>query len=147
MKKCGFSLIEILIASGIMIAAMVPLWDLLGSSHKQVTLSADEIRVSQLAVEILEQIENSQWWPEKGEISFIPLSESMITIGSSNRIEIQIGKFPEYFDLKAVLKIEKFPDTGAEAGKVVRLILTYKSKETVGKAEKFYDLATFISRQ
>lgn len=145
--KRGFSLLEILIASGIMIAAMVPLWDLLGSSHKQVTLSADEIKTSQLAVEILEQIENSQWWPDNGEISFTPLSGSRTTIGTSKKLEVQIGNFPEYLDLKAVLNIDKFPTTGVEAGKVVRLTLSYKTKEKVGTAEKSYDLSTFISRQ
>ena len=146
MKRQGISLIEILIASGIMIAAMVPLWGLLGSSHKQVTLSADEIKTSQLAVEIIEQIENSQWWPENGEISFTPLSNSKTTIGVTKKLEVQIGIYPEYLDLKGMLKIEKYPPTGVESGKVIRLILNYKSKEKVGTPEKTYELATFIGR-
>ncbi len=82
MSRKGVSLLEILFASGIMVAAMVPLWGLMGSSHKQVTLSADEIRASQIAAEILEQIENSGWQPEVGEISFAPVSEGKISLAA-----------------------------------------------------------------
>lgn len=146
MKKNGISLLEVLMASGIMIAAMVPLWGLLGSSHKQVTLSADEIKTSQLAVEILEQIENSSWWPDNGELGFTPMSESRITLGTASKLEVQIGSYPAYLSLKGTLKIEKYPETGPEAGKLVRLILNYRSKEKVGTEEKTYELSTFIGR-
>lgn len=147
MNRWGISLIEVLVASAIMVAALVPLWGLMGSSHKQVTLSADEIKASQLAVEILEQIENSQWWPDAGEISFKPLSEGKLTIGTTSKIDLQIGNFPEYMDLKTTIKIEKYPATGQEAGRIVRLILNYKSKEKVGTPEKDYELSTYLSKK
>lgn len=147
MKRRGISLLEVLVASGIMVAALVPLWGLMGSSHKQVTLSADEIKASQLAVEMLEQIENSQWWPDVGDIGFKPLSEGKLTIGTSSKIDLRIGSFPEYMDLKATIKIEKYPSTGQETGRIVRLILNYKSKEKVGTPEKDYELSTYLSKK
>lgn len=146
MNKLGISLLEILIASAIMVGAMVPLWGLLGASHRQVTLSADEIRASQLAVEILEQMENLTTMPENGEFSFTPISGGANSIGLTRKFIVKIGDFPEYFALKAVLYITKFPETGAESGKTVRLVLQYKSKEVVGSEEKTYELSTFIGR-
>ncbi|MDD2999684.1 MAG: hypothetical protein EOM80_18360 [Erysipelotrichia bacterium] len=147
MNRRGISLLEILIASGIMIAAMVPLWGLLGSSHKQVTLSADEIKASQLAVEILEQIENAAWYPDDREITFQPVARSKFTLDTSAKVEIMIGDFPEYMALKGNIKVEKYLASGQESGKIVRLILAYKSKEKVGNEEKTYELATFIPRK
>jgi hypothetical protein len=147
MSSRGISLLEILVASGILVAAMVPLWGLMGSSHKQVTLSADEIKASQMAVEMLEQIENSQWWPENGEINFDPVSETKISLGKTSKIDLQIGKYPEYLDLKGTLKIDKYPATGPETGKIVRLILKYKTKEKVGNPVKDYELSTYLSRR
>jgi hypothetical protein len=147
MNSRGISLLEILVASGIMVAAMVPLWNLMGSSHKQVTLSADEIKASQLTVEILEQIENSGWWPENGEIGFTPVSEGKITLGNTSKLEVSIGNFPEYLDLKGTMKIARHPPAGEEAGKIVRLIMNYKTREKVGNLEKTYELSTFISRK
>lgn len=147
MNPRGISLLEILVASSIMVAAMVPLWNLMGSSHKQVTLSADEIKTSQLAVEILEQIENSNWWPENGEIGFSPVSEGRIVLGTTAKLEVSIGSFPEYLDLKGTLAIARHPPTGNEVGKIVRLILNYKTREKVGNPEKTYELSTFLSRK
>lgn len=46
-----------MIAAVILVLAMIPLWGLMGSSHKQAMTSADELRVAQLASEVLEQIE------------------------------------------------------------------------------------------
>ncbi len=147
MNARGISLLEILVASCILVAAMVPLWGLMGSSHKQVTLSADEIKTSQLAVEMLEQIENSQWWPEIGDIGFAPISEGKITLGTTSKINLQIGSFPAYLDLKATLKIDRYPAAGGETGRIVRLILQYKTKEKVGTPVKDYELSTYLSRQ
>ncbi|MBU1107058.1 MAG: hypothetical protein KKB51_10350 [Candidatus Riflebacteria bacterium] len=144
MKRRGMSLLEILIASGIMIAAMVPLWGLMGSSHKQVTLSADEIRVSQLAVEILEQIENKAWLPLDGDYAIVPLSGELLSIDS--KVKVQIGSFPEYLALGGKINVSRFPaGTSTEIGKVIRLILNYKSKEQIGKEDKIYELSTFVS--
>lgn len=146
MKRKGISLLEIVIASSIMISAMVPLWGLLGSSHRQVTLSADEIRVSQIAVEILEQIENLGFVPDNGEFSFTPVSGNKVSVGGAKKIDLMFGEFPDYLDLKAVLEVKKFPATGNEAGKIARLSLKYKSREKVGIEEKSLSLAAFIGR-
>ena len=148
MKRRGISLLEILIASGIMVAAMVPLWVLMGTSHKQVTLSADEIRVSQLAVEILEQIENKGWIPEDGDFAFTPQSGKVISLGSTVKVDVQIGSYPEYLALKGNIKVSRYPTSIAktEIGKVMRLMFIYKSKEKVGDEDKDYELSTFVSR-
>jgi len=146
MSRRGISLLEVVIASSIMIAAMVPLWGLLGSSHRQVTLSSDEIRVSQIAVEVLEQIENLGFAPDNGEFSFTPLSGNKISVGGAKKIDLMFGEFPEYLDLKAVLDVKKFPATGNETGKIARLSLKYKTKEAVGVEEKSLTLAAFIGR-
>jgi len=145
MKRRGMSLLEILIASGIMIAAMVPLWGLMGSSHKQITLSADEIRVSQLAVEILEQIENADGLPPDGDYAIAPLSGKLLSIGNTVKVDVQIGSFPEYLTLGGKISVSRFPTgTSTEIGKIIRLILNYKSKEQVGKEDKSYELSTFV---
>ena len=132
MTRKGLSLLEILIAAGIMVAAMVPLWGLMGSSHKQVTVSADEVRASQLANEILEQMENLRWFPDPGEVSFSIIKNSKVAVGTNHRIDVAIGDFPEYLS--------------PEAGRILRLIINYKSKEQVGKEEKFYQVSTFVAR-
>ncbi|PKL44662.1 MAG: hypothetical protein CVV41_04665 [Candidatus Riflebacteria bacterium HGW-Riflebacteria-1] len=147
MTRRGISLLEILIASGIMVTAMVPLWGLMGSSHKQVTLSADEIRVSQLAVEILEQIENKAWIPADGEFAFAPASGKLISIGNALKVDVQVGSYPEYLDLKGKIKVSRYPPetSKTEIGKVMRLMFVYKSKEKVGDEDKEYELSTFVS--
>lgn len=148
MKKRGISLLEILIASGVMVAAMVPLWGLMGSSHKQVTLSADEIRVSQLAVEILEQIENKGWLPQDGDFAMTPVSGKLLSIGSTVKVDVQVGSFPEYLSLSGKIIVSRYPAATSkpEIGKVIRLMFNYKSKEQVGKEDKSYELSTFVSR-
>jgi len=147
MSRRGVSLLEILIASGIMVAAMVPLWGLMGTSHKQVTLSADEIRVSQLAVEILEQIENHGWKPVDGDYPVEAESGSKINLGSGNdKIEVQIGSYPEYLALNGKINVTRYPPLPrAESGKIMRLMLNYKSKEQVGEEIKNYELSTFVN--
>ncbi|PKL49924.1 MAG: hypothetical protein CVV42_04500 [Candidatus Riflebacteria bacterium HGW-Riflebacteria-2] len=146
MKRRGVSLLEILIASGIMITAMVPLWGLMGSSHKQVTLSADEIRVSQLAVEILEQIENIGWNPADGNYPVAADSGKQISIGTADKINVQIGSYPAYLTVTGMLNVKTYPPPpGAGTGKIMSLLLNYKSKEQVGDENKSYELSTFVS--
>ncbi|KAF1080886.1 MAG: hypothetical protein GQF41_2700 [Candidatus Rifleibacterium amylolyticum] len=146
MRRRGLSLLEILIASGIMVAAMVPLWGLMGTSHKQVTLSADEIRVSQLAVEILEQIENKGWFPADGSYPVKAESGKLISIGNAIKVEVQVGSFPEYLDLDGKISVKRYPPAPrAETGKIMSLELNYKSKEQVGEEIKNYELSTFVS--
>lgn len=146
MSRNGLSLLEILIAAGIMVAAMVPLWGLMGSSHKQITVSADEVRASQLANEILEQMENLHWFPDPGEVSFSILKNSKVSIGSNHRIDIEIGDFPDYLSPKGRVEVEKYPSSSPEAGRILRLIIDYKSKEHVGREDKFYQVSTFVAR-
>ncbi len=147
MRRQGLSLLEILIASGIMVAAMVPLWGLMGSSHKQVTLSADEIRVSQLAVEILEQIENYGWIPADGDYQVAAQSGRQISIGNAIKVEVQIGSYPEYLALSGKINVKGYPSPPkADTGKIMRLMLNYKTKEQVGEENKSYELSTFVSR-
>lgn len=146
MTKRGVSLLEILIASGIMIAAMVPLWGLMGSSHKQVTLSADEIRVSQLAVEILEQIENKNWLPVDDVYPLILQSNKLISVGTADKIDLQISSYPEYLVPTAKIKVSRYPAApDPEVGKIMQLVVNYKSKEHVGEEDKRYELSTFVS--
>lgn len=146
MSRRGISLLEILIASGIMVAAMVPLWGLMGSSHKQVTLSADEIRVSQLAAEILEQIENVGWKPDDGDYQVAAESGKKISIGNTVKIEVQIGSYPEYLDVNGKISVKRYPPSPkVESGKIMSLMLNYKSKEQVGEEIKNYELSTFVS--
>jgi hypothetical protein len=140
----GLSLLEILIAAGIMVAAMVPLWGLMGSSHKQVTVSADEIRASQLANEILEQIENFRWFPDPGTISFSLVKNSKISIGSSRKIEVQVGDYPDYLAPQGMIEVEAYP--AGNSGRIVRLRIDYKTRERVGKEVKSYYISTFIAR-
>ncbi len=144
MNRNGLSLLEIMIATGILVAAMVPLWGLMGASHKQVTISADEIKVSQLALEIIEQIENSQWTPVEGEMSFSPGSNSSISLGSKSKINIQIGEFPDYLKLKGKVEISGYPTGKPDKGKIVNLKLFYNPKEKVGKEDKVYSISTYI---
>lgn len=146
MKTRGMSLLEILIAAGIMIAAMVPLWGLMGSSHKQVTVSADEVRASQLANEILEQIECLGWFPEHGQVSFDPVKNARIKVGSNPKLELEFGEFPDYLEPRVVLEIEKYPASGSFSGRIIRCRLDYKPKDAVGKSVKTFFSTTFVSR-
>ena len=107
MRKRGISLVEILIASAVFLAAVIPLWGLMGSSHQQVVRSADEIKASQLTVEILEQIENSQnieFLPEDDtEKEFVLESGGEISIGGETPVVFKVGDFEEYMEPHLVL--------------------------------------------
>ncbi|MEW6710390.1 MAG: type II secretion system protein [Candidatus Riflebacteria bacterium] len=145
MKKGGMSLVEILVAAGILVAALVPLWGLLGSSHKQVTVSADEVRASQIANEILEQIENAGWASDLDSATFKPVKNSKITVGGKKPVELSFGDFPDYLDPEAEITIVKYPAGGSFSGRIFRLELSYKSKEKIGTAVKKYLISTFIA--
>lgn len=147
MKNNGFSLIEILIATAILIAAMVPLWGLLGASHTQVTASTDEVLVSEIAVSIIEQIEKFNWIPDKKIISFTPKSGAAIDIGSSNKCNISFAKYPDHLKLTGTVKSKNFPASQTDSGKIVSIELNYKTKMKVGKAVKNYSISTFICRK
>lgn len=145
MKRNGLSLLEIIIAAGILVAAMVPLWGLMGSSHKQVTVSADEVRASQIAAEIFEQIENSNWFPDPGEVNFTLVKNGTIKIGTTLKLDLSVGDFPDYLEPKARLEIEKYPAAGF--GRILRLSIDYRPKDKVGLEVKTYQIATFIAKK
>ncbi|MBR4329421.1 MAG: hypothetical protein IKO19_03805 [Candidatus Riflebacteria bacterium] len=149
MRKRGISLVEILIASAVFLAAVIPLWGLMGSSHQQVVRSADEIKASQLTVEILEQIENSQnieFLPEDDtEKEFVLESGGEISIGGETPVVFKVGDFEEYMEPHLVLSAYSIKDGFIDEiviGRVVTLVLNYKSKE--GR-ESRYTLRGFIS--
>ena len=150
MNKKGMSLLEIVVASCILVAAMVPLWGLLGSSHKQVTVSADEIRASQIALEILEQIENSGWNPDvsvyTSPISFKPKSNTKIMVIPNEKIEIQFGSYPDYLKLEGKIEVEAYSEDNKEIGKIIRVEILFSPKDKVGKAQKTYQTSTFIAK-
>lgn len=142
-KRAGLSLVEVLIASGILLAAMLPLWGLMGSSHKQATMSMDELRASQIAVEILEQIENSGW---TGNVSDVVLINDGTTKLADN-LDIALGEFPEY--QKFTLSITTTEVSNPEnLGKILQLTINYFSKEQTNNNEpKTYTIGTFLADQ
>lgn len=149
MSKRGLSLIEILIASAVFLAAVIPLWGLMGSSHQQVMRSADEIRASQLTVEILEQIENSnniKCLPEDDtEKEYKLESGGEISLGSEPSVVVKIGTFEEYLDPSLIVSAYTIKDGFVDEvviGRAVTLVMNYKSKE--GK-DLQYTLRGFIS--
>lgn len=143
MKKRALSLVEILISTTILLAAIVPLWGLMGSSNQQIMRSSDEIMASQITVEILEQIENYvdiDALP-KGEddetLSFNLNSEGAITI-KEGITPIKVGSFGDYFMPKLSISSEPQYDNSEDSklvGRIVTLELEYKSKE--GKLSNF----------
>ncbi len=78
-------------------------------------------------------------------ISFTPVSGGKCVVGNSG-ITLLVGEFPDYFDLRANIVVTRFSSSGDETGKVVRLRLTYKTKEKVGIEDKVYELGTFVGR-
>jgi type II secretory pathway pseudopilin PulG len=145
MKNNGITLLEVLVAAAIMVAAMVPLWGLLGTSHQQVIVSADEVRAGQLANEILEQIENSGWLPDPGQISFDLVKNSSVSVGPAAEVSLKTGDFPDYMKPQVTLDIEKYPADAVKAGRLLQLQLNYQLREKVGKEVKTYQISTFIA--
>jgi len=139
-QNLGMSLVEILVACAILIGAMLPLWGLMGTSHKQASMSMDELRASQIAVEIIEQIENIGW---TGNVNNVMLVNNGVT-KIDNNLNITLGEFPEY--QKFTINIETTAIAGSEdLGKILQLTVFYFSKEHTNNGEaKEYTLGTFI---
>lgn len=138
MRRQGLSLVEILIAAAILLAAMVPLWGLMGSSHQQVMRSADEIKASQLAIEILEQLENNfhlgELPSEDSPKEYNLNSGGVVTISDTSPSTVKIGTFDSYFMPKLFIEttsIKSFAEGRGdqEIGRMVTVIIKYKSKE------------------
>ena len=151
MIKKAFSLVEILIGSAILVAAIIPLWGLMGSSHQQVMRSADEIKASQLTVEILEQIENYisiKDLPRKGDsaIEYKLTSGGFINIKEGTQ-KIHIGNFEDYFSPRLYLETtEEHYNCNAteEVGRVIKLTMLYNRKDVMGEDESEYVLRGFV---
>ena len=148
MNKKGISYVEIIIATAIFLVAAIPLWGLMGSSHQQVVRSADEIKASQIAIEILEQIENThnvKCLPDD-VAEFDLQSGGVIKLGSEDLpIEIKVGDFEDYMSPKLYLSSNPHLDTftdQVEIGRVVTLELEYNSKEV---SNQKYILRGFVS--
>ena len=147
MKNNGFSLVEVLIAAGILVSAMIPLWGLLGSSHKQVTVSADEIRVSEIAASIIEQIENSNIFPDNADIKFFPKSGKTNILRKINNIKLYFPVYPEYLKLSVHIKITNYPRNEVNSGKLLKIIIQYSTKAQMGKRIKTYEMATYVNKK
>ncbi|MBQ3644061.1 MAG: prepilin-type N-terminal cleavage/methylation domain-containing protein [Candidatus Riflebacteria bacterium] len=149
MSRKAITLIEILIAIAVFLVAIIPLWGLMGSSHQQVIRSADEIKISQIAIEVLEQIENNNtfsYLPEEGvEKEFNLQSGGVISLGEEPSIDINLGIFDDYLMPKLYLFTldvkESFSDE-VVIGRIVSLTIDYKSKE--GR-DLSYTLRGFVS--
>ena len=148
MSRKAVTLIEILIAIAVFLIAIIPLWGLMGSSHQQVVRSADEIRISQIAIEILEQIENKNtfsYLPEEGVVKEFNLhSGGVISLGEDPSIDINLGTFDEYLIPKlCLITIDVNNDNNDMLiGRIVELAIDYKSKE--GR-DLSYTLRGFVS--
>lgn len=145
MRKQGLSLVEILIASSLLIATMVPLWGLMGSSHQQVIRSVEEVKASQLAAEIMEQLENScnpACLPETDEeVEYNLNSGGVVTIGKEpSAVVVKISHFDEYLMPKLI--VTSSDELCGSVGRIVGLTIAYKSKE--GR-DLDYTLRGFIS--
>ena len=149
MKRKAISLVEIIIAAVVFLAAAIPLWGLMGSSHQQVLRSADEIKASQIVVELLEQIENSHnlgCLPnDNDEKTFNLQSGESITLGSSPSIELKVGAFDDYMAPTLYISSAVAKDAINDdkvIGRTVFLVMDYKSKE--GR-DLTYTLRGFVS--
>ncbi len=135
-RNRGMSLVEIMVGLAILIIAMVPIWGLMGSSHQQVMRSADEIKASELAIELLEQLQNIgnvDCLPNDGEESEFPLnSGGAVPLDEGGAVSLKVGTFEEYFRPKLFISSSNVYDgfTGERVvGRVVSLCIQYKSKE------------------
>ncbi len=151
MREKGVSLVEILVAVFILLSSMLPLWGLMGSSHRQVIRFSEEIIASQLTVEILEQIRNSKavnvFLNQNNSFSFTLTSDSTISLGNQSAapLLIKVGTFESYLEPKLtitgeVVNNKYLPDK--TIGCIVTLVMKYKSKE--GK-ELEYKLRGFVN--
>ena len=145
MKK-AITLVEILIAISILVSAIIPIWGLIGSSNQQVMKSYDEIKASQLTIEILEQIENycfAELLPDDDDGKDYKLSSNgTITLNDDSAV-IQVGSFEDYFNPTLnIFSNPLFDNQGKLMGCIVSLTMYYKTKE--GQESK-YCLRGFVS--
>lgn len=146
MTRNGLTLVEIVVASVVMIIAIIPLWGLLGSSHRQVVVSSDEVIASQIALEILEQIEYSGILFDDTDL---PGNEYALTGDSTLNItpdfEIGISTFPEYLEPVAAIEAMRFPDTGTALGRIASVSIKFSSRDS--DRRRTYNISTYINEQ
>ena len=119
LKNNGVTLVEVIVASVILVIAMIPLWGLMGSSHKQAMSSSDELRLAQIASEILEQIEAGKNIPTEGEL---------FPNGSEDTIK--------HVDFPSYIESIKFKITTEDDPPIRRITVSYKDK-TVDKTRQY----------
>lgn len=138
----GISLVEIIIAATILVISMAPIFGLMGSSHKSVMKSADELRAAQLAIEILDQIEILY----KGK-KIKDLNEGKIIDNSSINSEqpidglngVKSGYFEDvnsYFNPKLTLNKIQPTFIPPEVGSIIEVTIEYVTKENKNPREK-----------
>ena len=150
MKTRGMSLVEIMVSVFIFLAAIVPLWGLMGTSHHQVIRFSEEIIASQLTLEILEQIKNSNainvFSGDNDSYHFTLMPGSSINIGNqTSALTVNVGNFESYLspELSISTEVVKNKFIGEKTiGRIITLEMKYKSKE--GKDLK-YKLRGFVS--
>lgn len=147
MQNRGFSLVEVVVAASILVAAMIPLWGLLGSSHRQVTVSTDEIKVSEIATSIIEQIENSDVFPDNGTVTFSPKSDATIVLSKINNLNLSFPEYAKYLNLSGAINITNFPTSSSDGGKLLKLRMKYSPKAKIGKKVKTFEIASYLSRR
>ncbi len=152
MRKKAISLIEILIGTVILLAAIIPLWGLMGSSNQQVMRSADEIKASQLTVEILEQIEHyikAEDLPDEsdGYKEFNLVSGGYITLNEGqDKVKIKVGTFEDYLKPKLLIgSSPRYNNSSEEVGRIVTLVMEYERKDGQGSENPEYTLRGFVS--
>ncbi|MBI3040010.1 prepilin-type N-terminal cleavage/methylation domain-containing protein [bacterium] len=145
----GFSLIEVVIAAAIAMAAILPLYYLLGSSNVQVAVSADEILVTNLAIELLDQAENLHFMElNKSFSENLPLkSNSWIVLKKLSNQKVCIGEFPGYLELDGVFNVSpihadvpKFQNLGLK----IDFELSFFPKERLGNRKKTIKFSSLV---
>ena len=118
-NRSGVTLVEVIIASVILVVAMIPLWGLMGSTHKQVMSSSDELRLAQIASELLEQVEAGIVTDTEGTLQ---------QNGSEDSIK--------HCDFPAYIEEMKFKVTTENDPPIRRVTVSYEDK-TVGKTRQY----------
>ncbi|NLM17798.1 MAG: hypothetical protein GX221_08795 [Candidatus Riflebacteria bacterium] len=148
--KRGISLVELMVAAFILILAMLPLWGLLGSSHERVARTSDEILAGQMALEVAEQLEQTGFLPETGEVSPDADGKLLLTRGSRT-LTCLISPFDPYFEPKFAFSSEIVGSPSIESptrGYVVHIDLSFKTKVDPGSGDsasrKEFSLSCFV---
>jgi len=148
----GISLIEIVVAVSILVMAMVPLFGLMGSSHSQISVSADEVMVSQIALEILEQIE-AEGASLRGKTFTLKLpivSTGKLSLKPNLVKELNVSPFPDYLALACEISVDSAQPKDAQYKDLASLVtikVEFTPKKKVGKSRKEVLFASLVPTQ